>query len=362
MAIYSNDFIGPLPKGGFRAPAQYPSNFVGPIPKGSTRTGAPTTQGVLGASSSNVNNNYQPQPQAPAGNDIIQQDINRTVDDFGAIIDRDFESALAELGAQEQNLRGTADVATQNVNTQARQAKTALQEQQGTALGGIQTQEQTAQKQSASALQQARDLNRQLQQQNIAQLSSLGISSSSVSEALAERLGVETARRIAGVTGSRDEILQNLQAERSKINNVAAQKLSDLEQTVGAQIAEIQNNLLSGIRQINVARDTAARDKANRRAELLSSAQSQIAQLKAQQARFQQELEAAAQRRQQSVDQTLNLLTSTPADFSNLTSNVQALTPALQATGLQFSNISPSGKFTLGPARLDKTQEDEEIF
>lgn len=295
-----------------------------------------------------------------AGLDTLQQDINRSVDDLGSIIDRDFESALAQLGTQEQNLRSSAGVAEQGVRAQAQQSRTALQNQQQASLAGIGKEEQQAQTTSNSALREARDLNRQIQQQNIAQLSSLGISSSSVAEALAERLGVETARRIGGITGSRDEILQNLQAERTRINEVATQKLADLEQSVGVQISQIQNNLMAGLNQINTARDTAARDKANRRAELLSSAQTQIANLKAQAQQFQQQLQQAAARRQASVNESLNLLTASPQDFGNLISNVNALAPSLQSAGLQFSNVNPNGSFSLGPARIDKTQDQEE--
>jgi hypothetical protein len=140
-------------------------------------------------------------------------------------------------------------------------------------------------------MQQARDLFRQTQGQNIAQLSALGISSSSVAEALAERLGVETARRIAGVTGSIQEVRQNATKELARVKNYYTGKMTDLQNWVSDQKANIQNALLTGLNQINAAKNQAASDKARGRAELLANVQNSIYSLTQQYNQFKQSLD-----------------------------------------------------------------------
>lgn len=319
----------------------------------------PAYRGPVNNKATGGGNAAAPVNSAPPGSDIIRNDIQQQTDAGNNIIDRDFEQALSELALQEQGLQRQAGLSEQQVRTQGDQAKTSLQEARDTSLTGLSREEQTAQKQASSAMQQARDLYRQMQQQNIAQLSATGLSSSSVAEALAERLGVETARRIAGVTGSRDEVIQNVELERSRINNVFQTKKQQLEESIGLQITQIQQSLLQGLDTINNARSAAAADKANARERLLSSAQSQVAQLQAQAQQFQQQLQEAAAKRTAAVSESLNLLTATPQDFSNLTSNIGAIAPALQGTGLDFGiNVNQKGQPTFQFTSPKKEKED----
>lgn len=353
---------------GNRRTSQGGSNLIGPQ---SAQT--PSTSQVLPASTAFVGPQYSgpatskttgggnaAAPTAPAGQQPIRDDIQNQLNSGNSIIDRDFDTALSILASQEGGIRRDAETATSQIQNQGQQARTALEDQRGTSLTGLSEQEQTAQKQAGSALQQARDLYRQMQQQNVAQLSATGLSSSSVAEALAERLGVETARRIAGVTGSRDEVIQNISKERARVENVFAQKKTELEQQIGLQIQEVQNSLLRGLDTINNARNQAATDKANARERLLQNAQSQVAQLQAQAQQFQQELQASAARRQASLNESLNLLIATPADFQRLTSNIQSIAPALQGTGLDFGiNVNQQGQPTFQFSSPATKEEDD---
>lgn len=299
----------------------------------------------------------------PAGQDILRNDVNRQVEDFGAIIDRDYETAIGGLNMSEQDLRSQAGSAESSIRSSFAPVKTALGEEQATRESGITSQEQQASSQQKSALQQARDLFRQTQQSNIAQLSGLGISSSSVSEALAERLGVETARRIAGVTGSTDEVLRNLGQERARIQQFYKTKLTEVESQMQSQIGNIQQQLLSGVNQINQARNLAATDKANRRAELLSNAQTQIAQLQASAQQFQQSLDQWQAQRSSALQQAQQFVV-TPTDFSQLNNalqGVQGITAAGgQLQGYQSQvNIQPTGKFSIG---LNAPKQDDDPY
>lgn len=290
--------------------------------------------------------------------DAAVQNVNQNTDSGYDQIDRDYETATSELGYQEQNLRGTAATSLQEAEAGYAPARTAIGEEQATREAGLAKEESTAVKQQSSALQQARDLYRQMTQQNIAQLSGLGISSSSVTEALAEKLGVETARRIAGVTGSTQEVLQNIAQERTRVGTYYKQKLADLEAGLSAAKAKIQNSLVQGLNQINQARNQAATDKANRRAELWRDAQNQIFQIQQKAADAKYALDEWNYKRNQGLEEAKGFVV-TPTDFSGLQSAQQGIQGILgQGLGgyTPEYTISPSGKIT---TTIRKNKEDD---
>ncbi len=280
------------------APKNQPFVYVRPVQAASTPVNTNYSQvpnysqapQVLGTNTGGGGGAQQPAQQL-AGQDIASNDINRQVEDFGAIIDRDYDTAMQGLQSQEESLSCQAGTAEAKIKAQYGTAKTAIGAEQAAKEAGVQKELSTASTSAKTSTQQARDLFREIQQQNIASTSGLGISSSSVTEALAERLGVETARRIAGITGTFNEVKQNLAAESTRVQTYYKQKLADLEESLGAGIGSIQESLMAGIREINQARNVAATDKANRRAELLSNAQSAMANLQANAQQFAQSLQ-----------------------------------------------------------------------
>lgn len=303
----------------------------------STNT-TPTTSGSgLGASTGfGTGGSSAAAPQATPQNNGIQNQL----DAGNSQIEADYQNYLSALNNQQSSLNSQGDLANQSIDNQAASAKTALQQQQAVGQQGLDTQANTANKQATTATQQARDLYRQMQQQNVAQLSGAGLSSSSVAEALAEKLGVETARRIAGVTGSQQEILQNIDKERSTLNDYVSGKLTDLSNQVSTQKATIQSQLVDGLNQINQARQVAASDKAARRQDLMINAQNAIASLQSQAQQFAQSLQLYQQ-------QNASRLAQVGQDLPGLLQQLGAA--AQQATSLQgFQGLSPTPSFNVG--------------
>ncbi len=305
----SNNYI-PSPKQS--VPGQYSAAGIynQPLPS----TARPVSQ-VLGVSAP-FGGGSTGQSSVPAGMGTLTNNINSQLNTGLSAIDSGYNDFVSQINTQQGNVERSAADATANVDVNAQGAKTALTNQQTTANQSYDTQAQTANKQASSALQQSRDLYRQLQQQNVAQLSGAGLSSSSVAEALAENLGVETARRIAGVTGSRDEVLNNISRERTNLNNYVSQQMTDLEGKITAAKNTIQTQLLNSIDQLNNQRNVAASQKANSRQQLISDAQGQIANLQAQAQNFAQSLE-------QWHAQNTSKLQNTAISFDNLTKAMQ---------------------------------------
>ena len=236
---------------------------------------------------------YSSSQTIPTNNGMQQgyENINQGQEAGNAQIDADYESAMGMLSGAEAGLQSQAGVANQTIDQQFGAAKNEITNTQGIAEGATNKSLQTAETEGKSAMQQARDVYGQVQQRNNAQLSALGISSSSVNEALAERLGVETARRIAGVTGSLGEARQNAVNELGRIKTYYQGKIADMTNQVAVQKATIQNSLIQGLNQINQARGQAASDKAQARSNLLSQVQNQIYSLTQQQQQFEQSLQ-----------------------------------------------------------------------
>ena len=278
--------------------------------------------------------------------------------DLGEIIDRDYEQAMKDLGAQEGELSTAAKTAEEKARGELGPAKSTLASEQSLREQALGSQKTSAVNQAQSAIQQARELYKQIQQENIAQLSGLGLSSSSVSEALAEKLGVETARRITGVSQSLNEVLSNVSQEGNRIKNYYTQKTAELEQTLNTNVANIQQSLMAGLRQINSAKQLAATDKANRRAELLRNSQQQIFNLQQNAQNFALALQTWQQQRQATIDDAQRQLYSTidTMGLKNAGQNVGTLQGGLE--GYNQPNIS----LDAGPAKFSFTpKKDDEL-
>ena len=244
-------------------------------------------------------------------------------DQINQQLENDYNQAMGALGQQEQGLQSQAGSANAQISNDIAAGKTSLGAAQSTGEAAQQANISTATTQGATATQQARDLFRQTQQSNNAQLSALGISSSSVSEALAERLGVETARRIAGITGSVQEITQNATQEIGRIKTYYGERMTQLEESGRIQKEQIQQALMQGLNQINSARQQASSDKAARRAELLGQVNNAISSLAQQQQQFTQSLQQWATQKTSSLQQIVtdpNLVASYNAGINTINS------------------------------------------
>lgn len=294
------------------------------------------TVNITDKSTGNNNNNNLPSSPIPGNNSqqYIDQ-ANNQANDYLGLIESEFNNTIGYLQGQEQGLRGQAESAMGEIGGQYNSAAAQLGLEQETAEQGVTQTQQTAETQAKSALQQARDVFRQTQQNNIAQLSALGISSSSVSEGLAERLGVETARRIASVTNSIGEVRVNAQKEWSNIQKYYSQKKSALEQTKASAITKIQQDLMAGINQINYARNMAQADKARQRTGILHNAQNQIASIQQQAQEFDNSLKKWAYEKGQALKEAY--------------SNPSAVQNFLEQKKLLEQNFDPT-KFSITPS------------
>lgn len=290
----------------------------------------------------------QPTPQpGPAPSQGVWDDnlINSNQNNANAQIESDYNNAMSMLSGAESSLQGQAASASGQIDTGAAAAKNEITNNQTVAEQGANASLSTAEKQGTTAMQQARDIFRQTQQQNNAQLSALGISSSSVAEALAERLGVDVAKRIAGVTGSLQEVRQNTVNELGRIKTYYQGKITDLTNQVNDQKATIQNSLIQGLNQINSARSQAASDKSAARANLLSQVQTQLGNLAAQQQQFEQSLQQWAQQK----SAALTPIVQDPNYLNNLISTSNNLNQQFSSTGLNFTpqvNVNAQGTMT----------------
>lgn len=280
------------------------------------------------------------------GNDLIEQDYN---------------NVLGSLAGQESGLQSQAGTAQSQIENEGSKLKTQLGQEQSVKEQGVESTLATGETEATTAMQQARDLFRQTQQNNIAQLSALGISSSSVAEALAERLGVETARRIAGVTGSISELRVNSQKELARVKDYFQQKMTDVQDQIGIQKSQIQNALMEGLNKINSSRQQAATDKARARADLLQNTQRYLYDLGQQEQAFQQSLQKWAQQKQAA----LTPLITDPNFMNTITSATNQFNQQFAPQGFQYSpqvNTSPAGnvqgqvKYT-----LSKNPEEDEF-
>lgn len=347
--------------------AQAPASAKGPVYT-SQSTNRPVVYGppqpyrppqpqVLGASTSRVSSSSSSSTPQNSGIQSAQQTVQSNQDNGNAQIESDFNQAMEMLNNSESGLRSQAGAASGQIDTGAAQAKNEITNTQGVAEQGVSTSLQQGETAGKNAIQQARDLFRQTQQSNNAQLSALGISSSSVSEALAEKLGVETARRIAGVTGSVDEIRKNATAELGRIKTYYTGKIADVTNWVNDQKATIQNSLIAGINQINSARSQAASAKAQARSNLLSQVQSQLGQLAAQQQQFQQSLDAWAAQK----SAALTPITQDPNYVQNLLAQTQRINEQFSPSGFVATpsfNVSSNGTYT-GQINTQKKPQEE---
>lgn len=272
-------------------------------------------------------------------------------------IDQDYNQKMTELAGQQSGLEGQRDIANQTIDQQAGASTNEIKNTQTTAEQGANTSLQTAEGQGKTAMQQARDVYRQTQQANSAQLSALGISSSSVTQALAERLGVDTAQRIAGVTGSLQEVRQNTVNELGRIKTYYQGKIEDLTKQVGIQKAAIQNSFMQGLNQINLAKDQAATAKSQSRADLINQVQTQLGTLAQQQQQFEQNLQAWAAQK----SAALTPIVQDPNYLNKLITTANTLNQQFSSTGLNFTpqvNVNAQGTMT-GQISPQKKTTDE---
>lgn len=312
---------------------------------------APVTQKVAPpAPTYNTGGSNVPSAPIPQGqSQQPYQQIQTQQDNGNAQIEADYNQSMGMLGNAESGLQQSATNAGNVIDTGAADTTNQLQNSQALGEQGVQSTVDLGQAQAKTAGMQARDVYRQTQQANSAQLSALGISSSSVTEALAEKLGVETARRIAGVTDSLSSLQLNAKKELTRISTYYTGQKDTLAKHVGDQKATIQSSLIQGLNQINSARSQAASDKSSARANLLSQTQTAIYNLTTQQQAFQQSLDQWAAQKSAALTpivQDPNYVNNIIAQSQNLTSQYQTTAGLSGYTATPSFNYDKNGNIT----------------
>jgi hypothetical protein len=120
---------------------------------------------------------------------------------------------------------------------------------------------------------------------------------------------------------------------------------------------KLQNVLLSGLNQINTARNQATQDKSRARSTLLSDVRSQIYNLNVQQQQYQQSLQQWKEQRSAALSPYLN-----EKYVSDFVANIAKLQQQYSGSGLALSgSVEPSqtggtGSYAIQPK---KTTEDD---
>ena len=233
---------------------------------------------------------------------IAAEEARRQEQDLLLKLNSEYEQLSNNLNAQEQSLKAQEQAAIASANAGAAPTRTAIGNERTSRNADLTTQAQNEQSRAKTAISQAQQLYRDTQQQNSAQLSALGISSSSVTEALAERLGRDTAQRIGGTTNDLNQVLGNIDSERTRTNDFYNQKLTDLEGQLQATIGNIQAQSLQALNQLQLTRGQSANDLAGRRLDILQQTRAQINSAKDQTLAFQQQLDQFNAQRQAALD------------------------------------------------------------
>ena len=356
--------------------AQGGSNILG----GQQASYTPPQSQVLGESNAFIGPTQNIGPQLPrntqtsggpqVNNGQGQVDtVNQNAGDSRAQADYEFDQALSLIGQQEDAARQQYGAEEGRQTLEGTKATNRATEAKGAQLSGLQGEQQTAETSANLGMRQARDLFRQTQQQNIAQLSGLGISSSSVTEALAERLGVETARRIGGITGSLDEVKQNISKEKTRVEQVFQTKLTEIQEGTKVAIDQVRAGLSNALTQLAAERGRAATAKAQARTDIAIQARNTIQQIQLDAQNRQQAIQDAATRRAQALAEAEQFMFK-PTDFAGIqgaVNNVQGITaqgfnmqPQLNyqnVGGQQFVGVQ--GKFVNPPKASDPNDPDE---
>lgn len=280
-----------------------------------------------------------------------------------ASIDAEFNAALGAADQSEGYLRQEAGLRTSQAEEGYAPAKTQIQQEGARRTEDLTSQATNQQARSQSAVEQARQLYRELGQGNNAYLAAGGISSSSVAEALSERLGRETASRIAGITGETNEVLGNIDKEKGRVVEFTQTKLTDLERELANAKSNIQLALQQGLGQISSARSLATTQKASARAEVARQAKAQAEAAQQQATQFAQQLYMWQTQRQAALDDSKNYVVNTPKapDLNSQLSqlkNFQGLGIGVPA-GYESLGVQPG---TIIPRPKTKDEEDTGLF
>jgi len=290
-------------------------------------------------------------------------DVNTGAGEDADIVSQEYDQAISALAGEEQWQQGVAGTQIAGLQGQETAGTNRLSEGRASEMAAAGQQEQTARTQESSGLRSMRDLFRQIQQQNIIDLSGRGISSSSVAEALAEKLGTETMRRIGDITQGTQNVINNIAAEKKRITQVYQSKVQELQAEVKNKIDTVNANLTYALSQISAQRGLAALQKQKGLRDIAQTAREMIDSIKDKAWSYEQTLAAEAQKRQQATDDAIQLLKfNENTGAYELNPMVQSATSSLQQ-GFPGLGVAPQVQnyngqpYVQGYSTYQKTKE-----
>jgi hypothetical protein len=290
-------------------------------------------------------------------------DVNTGAGEDADIVSQEYDQAISALAGEEQWQQGVAGTQIAGLQGQETAGTNRLSEGKASEMAAAGQQEQTARTEESSGLRSMRDLFRQIQQQNIIDLSGRGISSSSVAEALAEKLGTETMRRIGDITQGTQNVINNIAAEKKRITQVYQSKVQELQAEVKNKIDTVNANLTYALSQISAQRGLAALQKQKGLRDIAQTAREMIDSIKDKAWSYEQTLAAEAQKRQQATDDAIQLLKfNENTGAYELNPMVQSATSSLQQ-GFPGLGVAPQVQnyngqpYVQGYSTYQKTKE-----
>ena len=151
-------------------------------------------------------------------------------------------------------------------------ASSTLGQQKTKQLGSLDESGQTVQRNTANALGEARTTYNELGQKNQAYLSATGLGSSSVAEALQEKLGRDTFKAIENLTQNRDATLQNIEKQRGEVNQFYSTKEAELINGLNSAKQQITTQLQRSLAEVDRDRSLNEANRAAKKAEVIADA------------------------------------------------------------------------------------------
>lgn len=198
-------------------------------------------------------------------------------------IDQAYNDSLTAYQNQENETVAQRDLSLQRLGTQNQQALASVGEAQ---QGQIQSLDQSAgsiKSSSTNAVNDARRAFNELTGRNNARLSASGLNSSSVADAMQEKLSRNTFAALDQISQNRESALQNIESTKAKANEFYQRQKADLATALSQAQTDLQNQFTAALNRINEARNISAQQKQQARNQVQAglAAAYQAAQAKA---------------------------------------------------------------------------------
>jgi hypothetical protein len=332
---------------------------------GAAGVGASTSQGGFGRATA-------PRSVAPAqatnpfgDPGQLQSQISQYDTSFMDAINQDYEATLSGLASSEELARQGASGQIGQAEASAAPVRAQIAAEQEARTGALDETRRTGEQNYNKGLEQARQTYSELEQRNQSLAAGTGLSSSSVSQALSERLGRQTAAQLADLSENYGAFTNAIAKEKENTVKYYQTKLTDLE----SQLAQFKNQigleLNRQIAAINAARGQAAGQKAQQKAGLAAQARDALQQAFQQSQQYAASLQMWQTQRQAALDDAHSYQQKSIAtlDPSAQLQQIQQLNPNLQLQGATIgSNGNPSYKIGLPKGKSSEEDRINALF